>query len=377
MAGSFDFLHIKGRTAGSSNELSFDVLEHMSAESEGKAKSGSKDPKPPKASQGSYSGVGDAPALTGQAEVERRKKARQASRMRLQVIAIALVVVAVAVGVYAGVTLYADQQNVAGHVNDLVERVSVVDEALAEVDTLMEEPLGDGGAERRAAMSSAMPQMTTELNRISVDAQSLNNLSLDDKTEVVVGQITRASQARIAMLSAAGDAFSYSSEAATQVARANSVWNDVLKADQAAREAISAANKAATQEAARKALDETRAALDGFADALAELQDMSATYGINYSSQKAYLSKKIEALELEVSTTEALLAGDRDAARAANEAYTEADAEAASLAEGLPPSIGDIAHAQFERNMETYVARYREARDNAVSADSVIREYLG
>ena len=56
---------------------------------------------------------------------------------------------------------------------------------------------------------------------------------------------------------------------------------------------------------------------------------------------------------------------------------TEADAEAASLAEGLPPSIGDIAHAQFERNMETYVARYREARDNAVSADSVIREYLG
>ena len=377
MAGSFDFLHIKRRTAGSSNELSFDVLEHMSDEAVAKAKSGAKDPKPPKASQGSYGGVGGAPALTGQAEVERRKKARHASRVRLYAVVAIAVVTVVATGVMTGVRIYEDQKNVTGRVSDLVGRISVVDESMAEVDALMDDPLDGEGAERRSALANAMPQLTTELNRVSVDAQSLKSLPLDEKTEVVVGQLTRAAQARIAMLSAAANAFSYSVEATSQVARANTVWNDVLKADQASREAIAAANKATTQEATRAALEETRSALAGFNDALYELQDMGAVYGIAFDKQKAYLSKKIEALEAEVATAESLLAGNRDAARAANEAYGAADAEAASLAEGLPPSIGDIAYAQFEKKMEAYVARYREARESAVSADSVIREYFG
>ena len=78
MAGVFDFLHIKKYTAGSSNELSFDVLEQMSVEADGKAKkkassketlpsSSSNGAKTPKASKGSFAGVANTMTLSGQA----------------------------------------------------------------------------------------------------------------------------------------------------------------------------------------------------------------------------------------------------------------------------------------------------------------------
>ena len=152
----------------------------------------------------------------------------------------------------------------------------------------------------------------------------------------------------------------------------------MLDADQMAREAVSEANKASTQEATSAVIDKTRSALEGIAQARAELADMSAVYRIDFSAQDAYLAKKTEALEKSIETSEALLAGDRSAATNANDAYNQADsaAAAAELAEALPPSIGGLVHDQFERNMGELQKRYTEARDRTVEIDSVIRQYL-
>ncbi len=376
MAGSFDFLHIKRRTAGSSNELSFDVLEHKSAEADGKTRS-AKAPKAPKASKGTFHGVGNSSTLSGQAEVEKRKRARQNRRVQLYAFVAVVVVALVTVGVYAGMRFQEDQANVAARVGDLVERLSSVDETLLEIDEMMADPFNADQAERRAAQLSGMPKLTTELNRVSVDAQSLLTLPLDEQTEVAVGQLNTAAQTRNAMLTAAADAFRLSAESSAQVERANTVWNGVLNADQLARDAIAASNKATTQEATSQSLDDIRTAIDGFEYARGELADISVTYGVDLSAQDAYLAKKVEALEQAAVTSEALLAGDRDAAKAASDAYNTADEQAVALAAALPASIGDIVQNGFTRNIASIENRYQEARDRAVAADSVIREYLG
>lgn len=387
MAGVFDFLHIKKHTAGSSNELSFDVLEKMSAEADGKAKkksasketlptSSSNGAKTPKASKGSFAGVANTTTLSGQAEVEKRKKARHAHRLRVQAAVIVAVVVLVAVGVFAFTRFHEEQADYTDRITALVDRVSAVDDELLEIDALMADPLDEGQAAARTKALADMPKMMTELNKISVDVQTLARAPLDDNAKVVVDQLGKATQARNGMINCAAEAFRTSADAADQVNRANAVWNDVLKADQLAREAVSEANKASTQEATSAVIDKTRSALEGIVQARAELADMSAVYRIDFAAQDAYLAKKTEALEKSIETSEALLAGDRSAATNANDAYNQADSAAAELAEALPPSIGGLVHDQFERNMAELQKRYTEARDRTVEIDSVIRQYL-
>lgn len=375
MAGIFDFLHIKQHTAGSSNELSFDVLDHKLAEADGRSGHG-KLPKPPKATQGSYLGVSGAAPVSADAEVEKRKQARRRHRLRLRAATAVIFIALAAAGVYAASVFQEQQEDFSGRINGLVERLKTVDETLVVVDGLMEDPLSAEQASQRSEILDKTPQLTSELNRVSVDAQTLSIAQLTDQEKVVVGQINEAAQARRAMLAAAQEAFLYSSDAATQVNRANAAWNDVLDADQLARDAISEANKATTQEATQQSLDKIDRAREGFTGALSELRDFSQSYGIELDDQIAYLEKKVESLDYAVETSEALLSGNRDAAQSANESYNKADAEAAKMAGDLPPSIGDLVSERYEKGVVPYQSAYTEARNRAIQTDSIIREYL-
>lgn len=377
MASVFEFLHIKGRTAGSSNELSLDVLEHKSVEAQGKAGKSTKPPKPPKASQGSYHGVAGTTSLSGQAEVERRKKARQASRMRLYVVITVFLVVLIGAGVYAGIRLYEKQVDTTSQINALVDRLVEIDDAIVAIDRNMEDPLDEERAAERSTKLADIPKLTKKLDGVSDDAQSLLGLSLDERSEITVNQINKAVQARKEMLSTAQKAFKLSAEAANQEERANSIWNEVLNADQLVREAISASNKATTQDSTVKALEDIRLARDGFETASGELKLMADEYNVDFKDQQVYLAKKLEALDHAIATSEALVAGNREVAEAENDAYNDIDQEAADLAADLPPAIGDIVQKQFIRNMENCKEDYSRARSRAVDADSVIREYLG
>lgn len=376
MAVNFDFLHIKERTAGSSNELSFDVLEHKSAEADGKVRP-AKQPKAPTTSQGNYNGVKGTSTLSGQAEVERRKKARRSHRARIWAVVIVAIVAVAAVGVYMGVHYHEERMDFAGKVNMLVDRLSAVDEELVVIDEMMADPLSADNAEKRKNALTTMPKLMSELNRVSTDAQSLAEQATDERSRELVAQVSKAALARNGMMSTAGEAFRFSSEANAQIDRSNKVWNNVLNADQLMREAVSEANRATTPDAASSALDTLHSAHESFADALYEMQEISNAYDIDLSAQKAYLEKKVKALEYAIETSEALLAGDRDAAKQANEQYNDADSEAVQLASALPPSPTGAVEERFSVLMGDYQDRYEEARNKTVEADSVIREYLG
>ena len=376
MAGDFDFLHIKQRTAGSSNELSFDVLDHRRSEADGKSARVSRMPKIPSFAQGSYHGVAGTSALSGQAEVKKRKKVRHFHRLRFQIVCVVAVVALVAAAVYAGLQLQEQHAGFSGRVGGLVSRLAETDGTLVEIDALMADPLDEAQAERRAKALDAMPQASTELNRISVDAQALASAALNEKDELAVSQVNDAARYRASMLAAASRAFGEANEMRNQVARANEIWNDVLNADQLAREAGAIANKASTQEATQQALDETREARDSFVNDLADLQSMSSQFGVDFSEQERYLNKRIESLDYAVETGEALLAGNREAATAANEAYNAADVEAARLAEALPLSMTELVQNCFEQDIATCQREYDETRALVIQVDSNIRDYL-
>ena len=90
----------------------------------------------------------------------------------------------------------------------------------------------------------------------------------------------------------------------------------------------------------------------------------------------AYLNARVEALQHAVKTGDALLAMDRETAQAENDAYNEADARAAELAESLPPTVEDAIRSSYDETIAVYVAKYQSSRDQAISSDAYVRSYM-
>jgi hypothetical protein len=121
----------------------------------------------------------------------------------------------------------------------------------------------------------------------------------------------------------------------------------------------------------QSALDELRAAREALAGIAKKWSKL------DLSKQLAYLDKRIEALEHGIATSDALLELDRDRATEENEAYNKADQEAVELANSLPMSISESIESDFKEQAEAFLTDYEKARDQAISSDAAIREYLG
>lgn len=378
MAGIFDHLHIKRNTAGSSNELSFDVLDAARDEadaSRGKAPSVMISPRD---SLGSYHGVSEAATLSGQKEVERRKHRRRIRAIMARVMIVVGVIAAIGVAAWTGYGYFVATQAFDDQYGSLVDRFVKVDEFLSEVDTLMQDPASDAGSEARAAAIAKMDSSRNELDSIRSDAEQFKDRISNEQDKVAIDHIVEAADARMSMLAAAQLAFAVSGKVDDVASRIARVWNDVIAADQAAREAASDANKASSEKAISEAKEKTEKAKESMSASLSDLEAISqANPDVNLSSHLEYLKIRIQSLEYADATSKALLAGDRDKAAEQNDRYNEADSEAAQLAASLPLSPDSIVEESFDPEVASHIKEYEAARNRAIAADALIRERLG
>ena len=377
MAGPFDFLHIKGRTAGSSNELSFDVLDAARNGLDDKKSRTSRAPSGPKPSQGTYHGVAGTSTLSAVPEVERRKKARRARSARLWVLTFLVLAALVGSAAFFGVRFYQQKVDFNGHFNTLIERLVEVDKTLVEVETLMKNPLDATQETDRTTAVKQLSQMERELDSIADEAASMKGGTTSDTDEVALEQVQDAAKARRAMFVAAEDAFTLSDQVAKQAKAADDAWMKVLKADEQARAATAAANAATTTEATEQARNLTEEALEVLNGARADLEAVNKQVpSVSFSKYFAYIDKRAEALNAALQTADALLAWDRTDATAANETYNQADRAAVALAEELTESVGELVKASFDERLARIKDDYSSARAQAATADSALRAYL-
>lgn len=377
MAGPFDFLHIKGRTAGSSNELSFDVLDAVSKDASKQEKRASKTPTGPKSSQGSYHGVAGTSTLSAVPEVERRKRARRVRSVRLWAIAAFAVIALVGTGVYFGYHFHQDRVDFSGRFNLLIDRFVEIDRTLVEVDSLMGDPLNSVEAVERSEASERFASLNRELNAVMAEAREMEASALVDRDRAALSEIEVAANARADMLAAAESAFTLSKHANQLADEANTAWNSVLEADELAREATAIANKAQTEGATLDAQDKTKRARDLLQSVRTGLDHVEKEESrISFATEKAYIDKRVQALDAAIDTADALLGNDRTRAREANDTYNAADKEAATLALALPSSISDQVKLVYETDLDTILETYAQARASVTTADSALRAYL-
>lgn len=396
MADGFDFLHLKRRTAGSSNELSFDVLDAASRELDEQAKRRRK-----RGARGTQGGrntgmrgvapIGGRSTRTvtqrashartstygGADEVKRRKHVRRVKSVRLQVI-VALVLMVVLCGcVFVSHRFYQDHLDLTGHIDGLVGRLTQVDESIVVIDGIMRDPTNVTNAEACAQALDAMPQLQRDLNSISDDAQALTFREGAETATETLGDVVAAAETREGLLSAASDAFELAVQVNEEVSVLNDLWMTVLDADHQVRDAAQVANKATTVEETTAARDATAAAQSLFQSVLDRLATLQSPAGeLDLEAQSNYLQKRIEALDYALATSDALIALDESAAQRANDAYNEAERDAADLAADLPTAPGDAVLTLYGDQIDEVRAAYKDAREAVSLADTRLRERL-
>ncbi|MBQ9003805.1 MAG: hypothetical protein IJ087_18320 [Eggerthellaceae bacterium] len=378
MSGPFDFLHIKSRTAGSSNELSFDVLDsHRRDLDEKRRANRARSPfltGAPRPSQGSYTGVAGTSTLSAVPEVERRKRARRARAIRVRVLVVLLVVALVAAGAFFGFRLYQNRVDYVGRFSTLVEQLVDVDKSLVAVDRLMIDPLNTVERDKRDTALAGFPELESKLDALIAETRSLSREKMSPDDVTAIAKVEETSTARQDLLAVAADAFKLSEIANRQITEANTAWGMVLAGDAVAREATEIANSASTVEATQRARDKTVEAYDQMATARAQLLVIQqGIAGLDFSGEIGYIDKRLESLEAGIATSDALLAGDRATATASNDAYNTADRAAADLATRLPASITAQVKALYADEIARKKSLYDAGRAAAVAADATLR----
>ena len=429
MSNAFDHLHIKRHTKGSSNELSFDVLDAARDASESKPRRfrglrtpgvfrptrpaedrqtvPQQEPLIPVENEGSIGedlseGLAgqdnfvEAPAiplpttpaagrdhmargksaLSEEAEVARRKHRRRYRLIIMWTIVTIAAIAAVLVAAYMGYQHNEKIELFQTHFNGLVDKLVEADASVPLMETFMENPFVSS-EENRTALKEAIKNSNSTLDQLSADLTDAYQFAVTEEDELALEQVETARAARSAMMTSTSSALDAVDAAVMESSEVNAAWHSVLGADEVARSAAALANSADNDDLIKQSRDQSKDAQDKMRSVKASIEKVAKERSdLDLSAYIAYLDKRIESLDHAIATSEALLAGDKEKAASENEAYNRADEEAAVLAQGIPLSSEDAVEGTFEETVKACVADYREAREKAVESDLLIRQYL-
>lgn len=422
-------LHIKKNTAGTSNELSFSVMDALSSKAdaaEGKAEPkgflgginlftfpgkrlGDPTPKttdylpgsdarPPSGSSPSkgytaadIAGLAldlskseakgsqrrAAAIADPEAEIRRRKKARRVRRIAGT---IAGIVCSVAVVGAFGMYLYKTYEDHAAQLDLLhqgIAELEAADEVIVRMDELVASPVTEETLVQMAEVEPQIEEARSHLDEAEVLARKAGRFMLQGADKEACNQLEEAVAARRDMLSHASNLMVADRNAAAATVSIEECWDLVIEADGLAREAAqlvtdtTAENVAASQEKSEQALAV-------FSQAREKLDAASASYAsADFSILRSYIDVRIEAMGYAIASDEAIYIQDKKTADSQNALYNEADAKAAELAAQLPENPADPVVQAYEANIKGLLEDYQTARTRAATADAHLRDYLG
>lgn len=375
MANVFDHLHLKRNTAGSSNELSFDVLDAARSGIDNKKSKGFG--RSQEGLHGSYEGVGVTLAASRNEEVEKRKKERKARSIRSSVFVAIMFGTLFCVLAWFAYQHYEKTQVFSHEFQSVIEEFKETDAVLAQIDVLMLDPLNSDQAEDRKKAFESIPSAQERIVEASSKLETISEHAITEKDEMALNQTLEAANARLDMLALSESTFTISSRIEKLSERAYKTWSPVISADQAAKEATGLANRASSEEEIKASQKETVAAKEELQSIKKDMQELQEKQpDLKFKPYLEYVDAKIQALDYAIKTADCLIDGNREEAQKNNQLYNEADAKAADIAETLPRSLDAGVYQIYASKLELLKNDYALARNRTVAADSIIREYL-
>ena len=298
------------------------------------------------------------PKRSPEEEIALRKARRRLSKW----LAIAVVVV-VSAGLLSagGVYLYRDYQTQQGHVavlDDALLLVKEADETIEKLDEVVKNPFADGSDEQRVDIQAQLEDVEGKLQDADEKARTVSLELNGAREKEAANQTVAAIAARYTLVEQGQLLMNAATEAQLAAEQVDRAWKTVLKGDDLA--------------------NKTKEALAAFDEAYQAFSDVQSTYAsADFSQYFDYIGKRQESLGYAIASDDAILAKNKEEATAQNNAYNIADAEAAVLAKSLPEDPAVIIDETFAEATADVAKAYSTARLQARSADAFISDYLG
>ncbi len=412
--------HIKKRTEGTSNEISFSVLdaaknaldEGSSKEDKALTKTGgislftlkkkqkkketplAKEADPPLAtlnglqSESKSSGytkldfskqIGSSTgnSRTLDEEVAFRKKKRkfaQACAITVVVLTTILLVAGATSTLYRNIQI---QNNAVFQLDESIRLIEKADGVIIPFDTLVQDPFTEESREEWLALEPKIEEAIVALEEARILATTASEELSEHERIETANAIIDATLAREELL-ASGKQLLGDAVCSAEVAMAiEASWQNVFVADEAAREAAILIEEGG-DEGLVASKDKTNEAIGILQAVSAELSEQEERYSpLNLSPHLDYISKRIEALDHAVASDDALLANNIEGAQLENNAYSEADAEAVALAKLIPTDQSTLVKEAYYEKNDQLLATYEKEREKVAAADALINDYLG
>ena len=317
------------------------------------------------------------PKRSPEEEIARRKARRRLSKW----LAIAVIVV-VSVGLLGagGMYLYRDYQNQQGHIAVLDDALSLVkeaDETIQQLDEVVSNPFAEGSEEQRSAIQAQLEGVEQKLRDADDKARTVSLELNGAREKEAANQTVAAISARYSLIEQGQLLMNAATEAQSAAEQVDTAWKTVLEGDDLARQAAQLVTDT-TAENVEASKEKTNEALASFDAAHAAFLDIQVAYPLaDFTLFVDYVAKRQESLGYAIASDDAILAKNKEEATAQNNAYNIADAEAAALAKALPEDPSSLVDEAFENATADVAKAYSTARLQARSADAFISDYLG
>ena len=318
------------------------------------------------------------------AEVASRKRARKRGRLIVS-FALTVALLAVAGGLtWWGFGTYQDQQTYKGVLSSAISELSGNDELLAEIDVVVDLANNDVTSlsldDTLDVQKKVQDGKSTCIDELDAAEEAVGQVAINNSSDAsntpdskVVDTITARRQMLISGAAIIDDTVSVLQ--ARQ--EATKGWQLVLAADGLAREAADIASSATSADM-QASTEKSQQAIESFSKAKTALQNAEQLFPqLDLSAYMSYIDKRLEAQGYAIGSNDALINRDTQAATEHNDAYNNAEKQAGELAEKLPEDPDELVVDAFNSKTASSREMYENARSQAQSADAFIRDYLG
>ena len=309
------------------------------------------------------------------------KAARKKTRRRVfSGVAAVAIIGALAFGVYSVASQYYDEylsnQSAQEVLTASLSAVVEADGALSQLDGSLENLLGDESLAAMQEVKGKLNAVTTSLDKAQVLAVRSKSNSTDKEDIAAAQAALDAIAARRTMLVAGRSIIDESLSAHEAIETLQGAWGYLLQADNLTREAVKAAGSL-TNDELTQATAEAQEALTAFETAKASFALADNAYDeLDFSSYMTYADTRIDALYHFIASCAAVIEEDVDSATPENKQYNDLDAKAVQMAAGFPQDISTLVTDKFMEAIKQPVASYTEAVKSTAALDTQLREYL-
>ncbi|MEY8561506.1 hypothetical protein AALA21_00365 [Eggerthellaceae bacterium 3-80] len=310
-------------------------------------------------------------------EIARRKKRR---RIRSMTAILVIVIISVALIATGTGYLYKSQQTEQGYVQNLSDAISLLtetDNVMLNLDDELQDPFESITDEKLTAIKQSTEEIAPTLKEAGELAKSASANLVNTNDQDVANQTVSAVSARESMIS-------YGLEILTEANRSKSAaqqmmdgWYAVAQADEDAR-AAAVLIEDPTTENIQASMEQTTIAIESLNQAKQLISQAQQNYpAVNRETYINYIDKRTEALGYALASDQALLDRNKEEAQAQNDAYNQADGQAAELAQNLDEDPVSVYEEAFDQAIQQTSEAFEAAKTQAGASDAVIRDYLG